>query len=230
MVDSALPKRRRLRRRLSYTISAAGTIEGARREAEYYEALGRFVQMFAEVEKVLAQTLWFYAKSRPEVAKIIFAGTQSEMAATYIKALAKATNASDAAKADLENVLHQFGIIRSARNDILHYGATLIAEGRGVVSNAWKAKAQPNEFLISAEALVHMESDLRKIIAHFGYRHLGRPWPVAAWNVQWLETTLRAPWQYKHRAPPRSQTNTAVSPRVRRRGLRRPPPPPASQA
>ena len=53
-------------------------------------------------------------------------------------------------------------------------GAEFIAEGKGRVSNAWKAKAEPTEFPISADALLNMEADLRKIIAHLEYRHFWR--------------------------------------------------------
>jgi hypothetical protein len=191
---------------LEYQVPASETKEGLERERAYYEALGRFVQMFAEVEKVITQTLWAYAGTKAEVAKIVFAGTQSETAAGYIKAVAKATNASDESLADLENVLQQFGIIRGARNDILHYGAKFIAEGKGLVSNAWKAKAEPTEFPISADALLHMETDLRKIIAHLGYRHLGRARPKSAFGQKILDDTLHFPWRYKHPSPLKSET------------------------
>lgn len=39
----------------NYTVPASETKEGQERLRAYYEALGRFVQMFAEVEKLIAQ-------------------------------------------------------------------------------------------------------------------------------------------------------------------------------
>jgi hypothetical protein len=185
----------------------------------YYEALGRFVQMFAEVEKIISQTLWFYAGTKAAVAKIIFAGTQSETAAGYIKAVAKATNASNESLDDLENVLQQFGIIRGVRNDILHYGAKFIAEGKGLVSNAWKAKAEPTEFPISADALLHMEKDLRKIIAHMGYRHLGRAPPKSAFGQKILDEALHSPWRYKRPSRLKPGTKKQELQPDRKRGL-----------
>ena len=205
----------------NYTVPASETKEGQERLRAYYEALGRFVQMFAEVEKLIAQTLWAYAGTKAEVAKIVFAGTQSDTAAGYIKAVAKATNTNDETLADLENVLQQFGIIRSIRNDILHYGANFIAEGRGLVSNAWKAKAEPTEFPISADALL-MERDLRKIIAHFGYRHLGRARPKSAFGHKILDDTLHSPWQYKHPSPLKSETKKREPQPDRKHGPKRP--------
>lgn len=186
-----------------YDIPAADTPEGQERERAYYEALGRFVQMFAEVEKVLSETLWGYAGTIPAISKIVFAGAASDQTATYIKACAKAFNATQDTQDDLENVLQQFGIIRGVRNDILHYGAEFIAEGRGTVSNAWKAKAEPVEFAISATDLAAMEIDLRKVIAHLGYRHLGRAMPRSAAGRRLLDRTLQSPWLYKRPQPPR---------------------------
>jgi len=207
---------------LQYQVPASETKEGKERLQAYYEALGRFVQMFAEVEKVIAQTLWTYAGTKAEVAKIVFAGTQSETAAGYIKAVARATNASNEKLADLENVIQQFGIIRGIRNDILHYGAKFIAEGKGLVSNAWKAKAEPIEFPISADALLYMEMDLRKIIAHLGYRHLGRPRPKSAFGQKILDDTLHSPWRYKHPSPLKSKTKKLEPRPDRKRGPKPP--------
>src|SRR5258706_12895823 len=134
---------------LEYHVPASATKEGMEHERAYYEALGRFVQLFAEVEKTVAQTLWAYAKTPPEVAKIIFSGSHLELSATHIKQLAAATNAPKTAQDDLKNALQQLGIITGARNDILHYGASDVAEGRATVSNAWKARAEPVVFPIS---------------------------------------------------------------------------------
>src|ERR1019366_9965588 len=175
----------------NYTVPASETKEGQERLRAYYEALGRFVQMFAEVEKLIAQTLWAYAGTKAEVAKIVFAGTQSDTTAGYIKAVA--TNTNDETLADLENVLQQFGIIRSIRNDILHYGANFIAEGRGLVSNA-----------------------------HFGYRHLGRARPKSAFGHKILDDTLHSPWQYKHPSPLKSETKKREPQPDRKHGPKRP--------
>jgi len=201
------PEEPRGSKRISfYAVSASETKEGRDNESSYYESLGRFVQMFAEAEAVVAQTLWAYAGTKPEVSKIIFAGTQTDHAATYIKTIAKAVNASADHQADLEDVFQQFGVIRGARNDILHYGATGIAEGRAMVSNAWKAKAEPTVFPISALALSDMTEDCRKIILHLGYGHLGRPLPKSDAGKILLVNVLKGPWRYKHPTRPPSKT------------------------
>jgi hypothetical protein len=51
---------------MQYQVPASETKEGIERERAYYEALGRFVQIFAEAEKLVWQTLVHYANSPKE--------------------------------------------------------------------------------------------------------------------------------------------------------------------
>jgi hypothetical protein len=48
--------------------------------------------MFAELERVLPQTLWAHAETKAEVARIVYSGVNSEQAGNYIIAVAKAIN------------------------------------------------------------------------------------------------------------------------------------------
>jgi hypothetical protein len=205
-----------------YKIPASETKEGKEHLRAYYEALGRFVDMFARVETAITLTLWGYAGTDPTIARIIFAGTQTKIGAEYIKQIAKATNAAEEKRSDLEDVLQQFGIITGVRNDILHYGATSVAEGSAIVSNALKAKGEPSFFPISPDTLGAMTTDLRKIAMHLNYRHLGRPWPRSALGRMALDEVLRSPWLYKHRVQSSSRTKAARSLLPRKRGPKPP--------
>lgn len=209
-------------RRLEYQVTASETKEGQEHLQAYYDALGRMVQMFAEAERTVTQTLWYYANTKAEIARIAFAGVNVEAATGYIKQLATVTGASQKSRDDLENVLQQFGIIRGVRNDILHYGATDIAEGRATVSNAWKARVEPTVLPISATALNEMDDDLRKIIAHLGYLHLGRAWPRGALGQHLLERVLQSPWRYKRPSQTKSQTKAVGSRRDRKHSSKLP--------
>ncbi len=207
---------------LEYHVPASETEAGKERERAYYEALGRFIQMFAEVERIVALTFWAYAQTKPEIAKIVFSGVHLDHVRGFIKQLAEATKASDDAQADLEYVLAQLSDIEKARNGILHHGASEIAEGRGLVSNAWKAKAEPTEFPISADDLVHMEADLRKIVAHLNYRHLGTSPPTGGHEMNTLDQTLWRAWQYRHPVQQKSQNPKVESPPTHKRGPKQP--------
>jgi hypothetical protein len=183
---------------LEYQV-ASETKEGIKRERAYYEALGRFVQIFAEVEKLVWQTLVHYVGTSPEVAKIVLTAGKVDQCAKHIKQIAVAINTPKDERDDLDLVLQQLCILNGVRDHILHYGATAIAEGRGTVSNAWKAKAEPKEFPISDTASAEMADDARKIIAHLD-RHLGRPRPHG------MSEVLQRAWQYKYPSVPRSHT------------------------
>ncbi|MEJ0075358.1 MAG: hypothetical protein WDO17_07900 [Alphaproteobacteria bacterium] len=78
---------------------------------------------------------------------------------------------------------------------MLHYGATGVAEGNAIVSDALKAKGEPHVFPISPELLEAMRDDLNKIIMHLAYRHLGRPEPRAFNNRAKLDEVLQRPWR-----------------------------------
>jgi hypothetical protein len=150
---------------LEYQVPASETKEGIERERTYYEALGRFVQIFAEVEKLVWQTLVHYVGVSHEVAKIVLTAGKVDQCAKHIKQIVAATNVPKEKRDDLEFVLEQLWVINGRRDAILHYGATAIAEGRGMVSDAWKAKAEPKEFSISDTTLAEMTDDARKITA-----------------------------------------------------------------
>ena len=211
---------------LEYQVPVSETKEGIERERAYYEALGRFVQIFAEVERLVWQTLVHYVGTSHEIAKIVLTAGKVDQCATHIKQIA-AINAPKEKRDDLELVLQQLGILNGVRDHILHYGATAIAEGRGTVSNAWKAKAVPKEFPISDTALAEMTDDARQIIAHLAYHHLGRPWPRAEPNIAFLEQVLQRPWRYNHPSPPKSETKKR-KPRPDRKRDPRPPRQPQS--
>ena len=214
---------------MGYKIPASETAEGKARLLAYYAALVRFVDMFSRTEAVVTLCLWGYAGTKVPVARIVFAGTPLKIALGYIKEIAKATNVSPETRQDMESVFQQLSIITGVRNDILHYGATSVAEGQAIVSNALKAKGDPNIFPISPEALDDMTTDLRKIAMHLNYRLLGRPWPRGALGQVALNGVLQSPWRYKHRAQPSKQTKAARSHPPHKRGPKPPRRPRSSQ-
>lgn len=165
---------------------------------EYYEALGRFVDMFARAETAVTLTLRHYAKTSPEVSKIIFAGTRTNAGSKIIKQIANATGVSQELRKDLEDVFNQLGIITGVRNAVLHYGTEpeSVAMGNAIVSDAIKAKGEPTTFPISPKALNEMTADLNKIIAHLDQSHLGK-----ATADSFLGDPRLAAWRYKHPVP-----------------------------
>jgi hypothetical protein len=166
---------------------------------EYYEALGRFVDMFARAETAVALTLRHYAKTPPAVAKIVFAGTRTDPSSKFIRQIAQATGVSQELRDDLEEVLQHLTIINTVRNYVLHNGAEpeSVAQGRAIVSDALRAKGEPTTFPISPEVLRDMTSDLHKIIAHLDQSHFGK---TKGYTI--LGDPRFDAWKYKHPVPP----------------------------
>jgi hypothetical protein len=205
-----------------YFIPASQTQEGQERLREYYEALGRFVDMFARAETAVTLTLWHYAKTSPEMAKIVFAGVRIELGSTYIRQLAAITRAPRELRDDLEDVLQQLGIINGVRNAILHYGTETesVAKGNAIVSDALKAKGEPSSFPISPTILTQMRFDLYKIIGHLNVRHLGK---TPGYTILG-DPTLRS-WQYKRPSPRKGRSKKREDRRRKARDPRPPRPP-----
>jgi hypothetical protein len=202
-----------------YRIPASQTPDGQKRLREYYEALGRFVDMFSRVEAAATLTLWHYAKTSSEIAKVIFAGTRVESGSTFIKQLAAATNVNQELRDDLEDVLQQLGIINRVRNEILHYGAEpeSVASGRAIVSDGLKAKGEPTTFPVTPTILGDLTSDLHKIIGHLDIRHLGRTKGYTIIGDPTLGT-----WRYKRPAATNTRSKMAQGQRLKKRGPKRP--------
>lgn len=193
-----------------YHIPAAETDEGKKRLEEYYSALGRFIDMFAQVETAVTFTLWHYAKTPPDIGKIVFASAKIEVSSTFIKQLAAATGTPKELLDDLEYILQQLAIINGNRNHIVHYGASAIAEGQGFVTNAFKAKGEPVTFPISPIALEEMTHDLRKISFHLRYRHYSGAHVRNGPGQEILQEVLRVPWRYKHPPQPKGSAKKAA--------------------
>ena len=205
----------------TYTVPASDTEEGKKRLSAYYEALGRFVDMFSRVETTVTLTLWHYAKTSPEIARVIFAGARMDLSSTFIKQLAETTGAPTDLQTDLAEVLQQASIINKVRNDILHYGANFVAEGAATVSNFIRAKGEPSSFPISPDLLADMTKDLSKIWSHLEYLHL---MPSKSFIDETCkediavisEALSQIPWRYKHPAQPKERPKKAEGQRPRK--------------
>ena len=180
-----------------YTIPASETPEGQARLKAYYEALGRFIDIFSEVEATVTHTLRKYAETRPEIAKVIFARIPLDASVKLILETAAVTQ-DENVRIGLKDVFKQLDDIRIMRNYVLHNGATNVAEGNATVSNALKAQGDPIRFPISPELLDQMRDDLGRINLRLAYEHLGRPRPQGDYGNAVLDAVLNAQWKYIH--------------------------------
>jgi len=185
---------------------ASQTDEGRERFGAYWLALGEFAHIFSRVEMFMHFVLRWHTKTSVDIARAVFSGVRIDAASQFLGRLATNGNITPEEWAELKPVLDQLGLIGKRRNNIFHYGAEAIAEGRGFVTNALMAITEDRiqSFPISPEVLRDMTIDLRKILVHLRIRHVGRPAPRGDHPA--IDAILRAAWRYK--PPPQSQNRS----------------------
>jgi hypothetical protein len=178
--------------------SKSGLTEaGAIAQREYFLELGRFVSMFALVETIVFFTLRRYTGVNKTVAKAVFSGVQIETAMSFIKRTMDGKRKSPELIKDITFVFDQLGVIKGARNSILHYGAHAVENNVGYVTNiVTHPTKRATVFPISPKILSHMTHDCRKIVSHLLLNHDPRPSTPDA-DAEMLQF-VNAPWRYKH--------------------------------
>jgi hypothetical protein len=164
---------------------------------EYYLALGRFVSEFTEIECTMQVALWRLSKVNSPVAQAVFSGVRAEESSSKITRIAEAENWSKERQAQWKVISNRLGILRTLRNDILHYGATWRTDGSLLISNEGYAHA-PRKIVktpITITHLAHATSDLQKLglhIFHFIFADEMTPKAFADGDP-----VLRRAWHYK---------------------------------
>ena len=133
-------------------------------QAAYYLALGYFMQTFAVVEATMQVILW-KASGIPDMktATALLSGVKIDSAMSLIRRVRETKKLAE--HMGLEHAFQQLGVINSARNDIVHFGATFL-EGIGpTISNFRAAHIQERirGFIVSPRILVDMTADLTTI-------------------------------------------------------------------
>jgi hypothetical protein len=177
---------------------------GKERLNAYYLALGCFTHRFAWVEEAVHTVLSHYAKLPPAAARALLSGVRVDETKNRLSRLHEVGLISDADWMDVEPMFQQLGIINNRRNEIFHHGASFIAEGAGVVTNATMALTEERitKFDISADIIDDMTADLKKIFFHLYVRHMGQPQKHPK-----LEEILREPWRYKPQSVPPTKSH-----------------------
>lgn len=165
----------------------------------YYRALGEFVAEFTEIEAAMQAALWHLTKVSNATARAVFSGLRADDACNKITRIGDVENWNEAKRADWQMISSHLGILRTLRNDILHYGAEWQAENEWIVTNRDyvhredKVKNTP----ITVELLAHATSDLRKLSMHLFFFLFGEAIPEEGRlrRTRWLEVLQRA-WLY----------------------------------
>jgi hypothetical protein len=114
---------------------------------QYWEALGRFMDHFARIERHVAVNLWRLAGIQIRVAQALLSGVRIDQATSLFMRVLDATKAQQSIKDEYSHMFTQLGRINKAKNDIIHYG-TEFAEG--------------TEFKTTNKLIAHLDEKIRE--------------------------------------------------------------------
>ena len=176
---------------------------------EYWAELGQFIHYFSDIERSMQSLLRTVAGVSDPLGAALFSGIKVDGAMSFINRACESTGRGDA-KARLEPVFQQLGIINGIRNNIVHWGAREDGDEL-IVTNHYLASTpdRVQRFPISARDLHLMIIDLIKIRMHIGWEEMTLKGEAV--NPQLAETLfsqiLSAAWRYKQpqRSSPKAQ-------------------------
>lgn len=167
--------------------------------APYLAALGRFVHAFSQIEAHLTVVLWVAAKIDFDIARALLSGVRIDGAINLLGRTMDARGIIGPNRTSLDAALQQLGLINKMRNDVLHYGATALANGELIVSNKMSAHliSRLREVPISVQSLDDMTYDLDKIWVQLevsGHRLI---FPDLQFSIRGYDERLQRAWRYK---------------------------------
>lgn len=168
----------------------------------YWEALGKFVEKFSQIEWQVAMVFWHSCGISYEIASIVFSGTNLEAAKTNIMKILDIKPIYGLNHKETEEIFSQLTAIQSMRNRILHYGVLQDENGNPRFLSSRKdvfgvdRHMQP---LASSSLIDDMTADLEKISAYFVIIQSENRLPAYIMESHFRPLIAR-PWQY-NRAP-----------------------------
>ena len=112
-------------------------------------------------------TLWHFAGVSTPTAQAVFSGTRIEGAMQFINRIADAQRWKKSKRNQIQHIFTQLGHLNKLRNEILHYGAWMLAPGAWIVSNKEFAHMieRIRSIQISPETLREATADVENIQA-----------------------------------------------------------------
>lgn len=191
-------------------------------QRDYWECLGRFVDLFSLVENHMQIALRRFSGVQASIAPCIFSGTRIEVATSQIKRIAEVKDWPRDRRAKFDTIADQVGEITRMRNDLLHYSAMDNGNHR-TMSNALytHTASRMRSAVVTPAILEQMSQDLLTIGAQLillyenhrklppGFVELQMP-PQSAWlyrpvRLQGPPRRSRRPHQKRQGRPPASR-------------------------
>jgi hypothetical protein len=190
----------------SAAAQALGLIDPPSNDKTHYEALGRFLAAFANVEGILHVVARKLSGLSEEKARIVFASMRLSDVTDRIRNFiqldrADKSKTTEETFADIEACLDQLRHIAIRRHNLVHRGATYFA-GTFISSNSMIAKT-----LAGIESETILEKTLKDMHLDCGTIFLRLSYVVDATprNDRWLNALRQRLWLYK---PPPANNET----------------------
>lgn len=165
----------------------------------YFEALGRFMHEFSQVEHMLHYRMAVELNLDMDLANAVLSGVKADQAIQNIKRIYQAKRKE--LPPDMAEAFEHIAILNTARNEIIHYGAEATGDGpQRTVSTALKAHSpdKVKEWIVTPDILGDMHLDAEK-----AFHMLLVPLvPTLAPPKHAREALMRA-WQYKYPSNPK---------------------------
>jgi hypothetical protein len=179
---------------VSVSIPSAGLVE---KEAEYWRALGAFVEAFASFESALYRLLVVTARTDESIATAVFSGENGEQTVKLIKRIWRVYPPPRPIQDELTEVFSRFKAINEVRNTILHYGSAITAAHEFFTSKSPRAliPSDAANHRVSPDVLLNMRLDILKCASHLisVVRHPDAP---LADRVSHVGSALSRAWLY----------------------------------
>lgn len=163
----------------------------------YHLALGSFVNQYSILESILNTILVSLSGVTQEIGKAIYSGTRIGAARDFINRILESTNQMEL-KERMKPYFDRVGLITSARDEILHYGASYKHDlGKIILTNSRSAHVERRLriFTVEPDMLRDLESDTKT-----AYSGLLLEWLRDTDNAELFEILrqqMTQPWRYK---------------------------------
>lgn len=171
---------------------------------DYWRALGKFVQRYAEVEYNMSRVLRYASGTTRAQAKALFSGTRIDVATSFVKRL----HAADKRKLSpwLEKAFSTLGEITKIRDNLLHYGIQASDEGLLNTNELRTLDSLVFRRTITVADLDDLEADVIVVHACLNMYQIEERWPsMKKAMVERERQFALTPWRYKSFRPKKSR-------------------------
>lgn len=167
-----------------------------RGDQAYFQALGRFMHEFAQVETQALGLLRRSAGLSVPIAKVLFAGMHADQSTKYVKNIMQFKSPDPHMEIELKAT--QLKHLNSFRNDLVHFGANIYRGGVRATTNIRNARNAEGlrNFPASPTVLRDATHDLLKIFETFSAYAQPEEAQIGLW-YPWHKKLRAAAWRYK---------------------------------